>query len=50
VLRKIFGSKREEVIESQRKVHNMEVHDLYSSLNIIMAIKVQRMKLIGHEK
>jgi hypothetical protein len=34
VLRKIFGPKREED-GSWRKLHNDELHDLYSSLNIV---------------
>jgi hypothetical protein len=38
VLRKIFGPTREED-GSWRKLHNDELHDLYSSLNIIRVIK-----------
>jgi hypothetical protein len=34
VLRKIFGPKRDEVTEEWRKLHNEELHDLYSP-NII---------------
>jgi hypothetical protein len=37
VLKKIFGPKREED-ESWRKFHNEEVHNLYSSLNIVRVI------------
>jgi hypothetical protein len=38
VLRKIFGPKREED-GSWRKLHNDELHNLYSSANIVMVIK-----------
>jgi hypothetical protein len=39
VLRKIFGPKRDEVTGEWRKLHNEELHILYSSLNIIRQIK-----------
>jgi hypothetical protein len=41
VLRKIFGPKREEA-GSWRKLHNDELHNLYSSQNIVRAIKSKR--------
>jgi hypothetical protein len=47
VLRKIFGPKREED-GSWRKLHNDEVHDLYSSPNIVRVIKSRRMRWAGH--
>jgi hypothetical protein len=34
VLRKTVGPKREEVTEDLRKLHNVELHDLYSSPDI----------------
>jgi hypothetical protein len=43
VLRKIFGPKREED-GSWRKLHNNELHSLYSSLNIVRVIKSRRMR------
>jgi hypothetical protein len=46
VLRKIFGPKREED-GSWRKLRNDEVHNLYSSPNIVRAIKL-RMRGAGH--
>jgi hypothetical protein len=47
VLRKIFGPKREED-GSRRKVRNDELHDLYSSPNIVRVIKSRRMRWAGH--
>jgi hypothetical protein len=47
VLRKIFGSKREED-GSWRKLHNDELHNLYSSPNIVRVIKSRRMRWAGH--
>jgi hypothetical protein len=41
VLRKIFGPKREED-GSWRKLHNDELHSLYSSKNIVRVIKSRR--------
>jgi hypothetical protein len=47
VLRKIFGPTREED-GSWRKFHNDELHDLYSSPNIVRVIKARRMRWAGH--
>jgi hypothetical protein len=47
VLRKIFGPKREED-GSWRKLHNDELHSLYSSPNIVRVIKSTRMRWAGH--
>jgi hypothetical protein len=43
VLRKIFGSKREED-GSWRNLHNGELHSLFSSPNIVRVLKSRRMK------
>jgi hypothetical protein len=48
VLRRIFGPKRDEVTGDWRKLHNEELHDLYSSPNIIRMIKSRRMRWAGH--
>jgi hypothetical protein len=47
VLRRIFGPKRNEVTGGWRKLHNEELHNLYSSPNIIRMIKLRRMRLQG---
>jgi hypothetical protein len=39
VLRRIFGPKREEVAGGWRRPHNEELHNLYTSPNIIRIIK-----------
>jgi hypothetical protein len=39
VLRRIFGTKRDEITGEWRKSHNEELHVLYSSPNIIRQIK-----------
>jgi hypothetical protein len=47
LLRKIFGSKREED-GSWRKLHNDELHSLYSSPNVVGVIKSRGMRWTGH--
>jgi hypothetical protein len=47
VLRRIFGPKREED-GSWRKLHNDELHSLYSSQNIVRVIKSRRVRWAGH--
>jgi hypothetical protein len=44
VLRRIFGPKREEVAGGLRTLQNEELHNLYSSPNIIRVIKSRRMR------
>jgi hypothetical protein len=48
VLRRIFGPKRDEVTGEGRKLHNKELHDLYSSPSIIRIIKSRRMRWADH--
>jgi hypothetical protein len=47
VLRRIFGPKREED-RSWRKLYSDELHDLYSSPNIVRVIISRRMRWAGH--
>jgi hypothetical protein len=48
VLRRIFGPKRDEVTGRWKKLHNEELHDLYSSPSIIRIMKSRRMRWAGH--
>jgi hypothetical protein len=48
VLRRIFGPKRDEVTGERRKLHSEELHNLYSSPDIIRQIKSRRMRWAGH--
>jgi hypothetical protein len=47
VLRRIFEPKRDEVTGEWRKLHSKELHNLYSSPNIIRQIKARRMSRVG---
>jgi hypothetical protein len=44
VVRRIFGPKREEVAGGRRRLHNEELHNLYTLPNIIRVIKSRRMR------
>jgi PAS domain-containing protein len=44
VLRRIFGTKREELTGEGRKLHTEELNDLYSSPNIFGVITSRRLK------
>jgi hypothetical protein len=48
VLRRIFEPKRDEVTGGWRKLHNEELHGLYSSPSIIRVIKARRMRWVEH--
>jgi hypothetical protein len=48
VLRRIFGLNRDGVTGGWRKLHNEELHNLYSSPSIIRIIKSRRMRWVGH--
>jgi hypothetical protein len=45
---RIFGLKRDEVTGGLRKLHNEELHNLYSSSSIIRMIMSKRMRWAGH--
>jgi hypothetical protein len=44
VLRRIFGSKRDEITGEWRKLHNEELDDLYCPPHIVRVIKSRRMR------
>jgi hypothetical protein len=48
VLRNIFGPKRDEIRGEKRKLQNGQLHNLYSSPDIITQIKSRRMRWAGH--
>jgi hypothetical protein len=45
---RIFGPKRDGVMGGWRKLHNEELHNLYSSPSVIRIIKSSRMRWAGH--
>jgi hypothetical protein len=47
-LGRIFGPKTDEVTGECKKLHNVELHILYSSPNIIRQNKSRRMRWAGH--
>jgi hypothetical protein len=48
VLRNTFGPKRDGVTRDWRKLHDEELHDLYSTQSIIRVMKQKRMGWAGH--
>jgi hypothetical protein len=48
VLRRMFGTKSDEVTREWRKLHNEELHNLYSSPDIIRLVKSRRITWAGH--
>jgi hypothetical protein len=47
MMRKIFGTKWDEMSGWWKNLHNEELHDLYSSPSIIRIIKSRRMRRMG---
>ena len=43
MLRRIFGPKRDDITNEWRKIHNEDLDDLYSLLNIIRVIKLREL-------
>ena len=48
VLRRVFGSKRDEVTGEWRILHNEELRDLYSLPNIVRVVKWRTMRWAGY--
>jgi len=48
VLRRVFGPRKDEVMGEWKRLHNEELNDLCSSLNIVRMIKSRRMRWAGH--
>ena len=48
VLRRIFGTKRDEVTGEWRRLHNEKLYALYSSPNIIRVIKSRSVRGVSH--
>jgi hypothetical protein len=48
LLRRLFGTKSDEVTGGWRKLYNEELHNLYSFPSIIRIIKSRRMRWAGH--
>jgi len=44
VLRRVFGTKSDEVTGEWRKLHNEELNDLYPLSNIVRVVKTRRMR------
>jgi hypothetical protein len=47
VLQRIFVPKRRKVVGGWRMLHNEELHNLYTSTNVIKVIKPRRMRWSG---
>jgi hypothetical protein len=50
LLRRLFGSKRDEVTGEWRTLHNEELHDLHSSPSIIRMIQSRRVSTNGEKR
>jgi hypothetical protein len=48
ILRKMFRPRREKVAGDQRRLYNEELHNLYTSPNIIRVITSKKMRWAGH--
>jgi hypothetical protein len=48
VLRRVFGTKRDEMTGEWGKLHNEELNGLYSLQSIVRVVKPKRMRWVGH--
>jgi hypothetical protein len=48
VVRRIFGPKKEDEVGSWKIQHYEELHNLYTSSNVVEVIKSRRMRWPGH--
>jgi hypothetical protein len=48
MLRRIFGPKWEEVAGKWRRLHNEELHNFYTSPNIVRVIKSRKLRWAGY--
>ena len=48
VLRRIFGTRRDEITWECRRLRNEKLNDLYSSPDSVRVIKSRRMRWAGH--
>jgi hypothetical protein len=46
-MRKIFVPERDEVTGEWKRVHNVELNDLYSSSNIVRVIRIEENEMGG---
>jgi transcription termination factor Rho len=48
VLRRIFGSERNDITREWRRQHKDVLNDLYTSPSVIRVFKLRRMEWVGH--
>ena len=48
ILRKILVPKRDEQTSEWRRLHNVELHNLYRTADIIITLKSRKLKWAGH--
>jgi hypothetical protein len=48
VLKRIFGTRSDEVTGERKRMHNERLNNEYTSSNIVPVIKSRRLKLVGY--